>query len=436
MIYISAKYWKIMSLILSKQIMALENLVTEKKKFDVNKIREDFPILSREIYGKPLVYLDNAATTQKPKQVIEKLVKYYSGYNSNIHRGVHYLSQKSTTEYDKARSIIQKFINAEYFEEIVFTRGATESVNLVASSWGRHNIGKGDEIVITHMEHHANIVPWQMLCREKDAVLKVIPINDAGELIVDELENLVTEKTKLISFVHISNSLGTVNPAKQIIDFAHSRNIPVLLDGAQSVQHTKIDVRELGCDFFVASGHKIYGPTGIGFLYGKKDILESMQPYQTGGDMISTVSFEKTTFNELPYKFEAGTPNIAGAIGLGEAIKYIENLGLGNIAAYEEELLSYGTSLLQSIDGLRIIGTAKNKSSILSFVLDNAHPHDVGTILDMDGIAIRTGQHCTEPVMHRFGIPATSRASISFYNTKEELDVLANSIINVIKTFS
>ncbi len=416
--------------------MALENLVTDKKEFDILKIRQDFPILSREIYGKPLIYLDNAATTQKPRQVIEKLTNYYSGYNSNIHRGVHYLSQKSTTEYDKARNIIRKFINAANFEEIIFTRGATESVNLVASSWGRQNIGKGDEIVISHMEHHANIVPWQLLCREKEAVLKIIPIDDNGELILDELENLVTEKTKLISFVHISNSLGTINPAKQIIDFARSRNIPVFLDGAQSVQHLKIDVQELGCDFFVASGHKIYGPTGIGFLYAKKEILESMAPYQTGGDMISSVSFEKTTFNELPYKFEAGTPNIAGAIGLGEAIKYIDRLGLDNIAAYEAELLEYGTNLLENIEGLKIIGTAKQKSGILSFVLDNAHPHDVGTILDMDGIAIRTGQHCTEPVMHRFGIPATSRASLSFYNTKEELDVLANSIMNVIKTFS
>lgn len=416
--------------------MRTENMTEEKQALDVIKIRQDFPILSREVYGKPLVYLDNAATTQKPRQVIEKLTDYYTNYNSNIHRGVHYLSQKATNEYDNARNIIRNFINAGHSEEVIFTRGATESVNLVASAWGRQNIGRGDEILITHMEHHANIVPWQVLCREKEAILKVAPINDDGELIFDEFEKLITEKTKLISFVHISNSLGTINPAKQLIELAHSRNIPVLLDGAQSVQHTKIDVRELDCDFFVASGHKIYGPTGIGFLYAKKSLLESMQPYQTGGDMISSVSFEKTTFNELPYKFEAGTPNIAGAIGLGEAIKYLEGIGLENIARYEAELLEYGTDLLQAIGGLKLIGTAKHKSSILSFVLDNAHPHDVGTILDMDGIAIRTGQHCTEPVMKRFGIPATSRASISFYNTKEELDVLANSIINVIKTFS
>lgn len=416
--------------------MRTDNMVMEEQAFDVIKIRQDFPILGRELYGKPLVYLDNAATTQKPLQVINKLREFYSDYNSNIHRGVHYLSQKSTTEYDKARILIKKFINAAHPEEVIFTRGATESVNLVAYSWGRKNVNEGDEILITHMEHHANIVPWQMLCEEKGAKLKVVPINDYGELMIDEFEKLLNEKTKLVSFVHISNSLGTINPAKQIIEMAHSWNVPVLLDAAQSVQHTNIDVQELDCDFLVASGHKIYGPTGIGFLYGKKYLLDSMPPYQTGGDMITSVSFEKTLFNEIPYKFEAGTPNIAGAIGLGEAIKYIGNIGLENIARYEAELLEYGTKLLQNIDGLRLIGTANHKASILSFVLENAHPHDIGTILDLDGVAVRTGQHCTEPVMKRFGIPATTRASISFYNTKEELDVLANSILNVIKTFS
>ncbi len=413
-----------------------QETTTTMKTFDVMAVREDFPILSRQVHGKPLVYLDNAATTQKPRRVIDRITDYYTNFNSNIHRGVHFLSQAATSQYDQAREIVRKFVNAARPEEIIFTRGATESVNLVAASWGRKHIGAGDEVLITHMEHHANIVPWQIVCQEKGARLIVAPIDDNGELIMDEFEKLITERTKLVSVVHISNSLGTINPVAKIIELAHAAGVPVLVDGAQSVQHTAIDVRELDCDFFVASGHKIYGPTGTGFLYAKKHILEDMPPYQSGGDMIASVSFEKTIFNELPFKFEAGTPNIGGAIALGEALAYVQDLGLDSIAAYEAELLDYGTQLLSSIDGLRMIGTASRKASILSFVLDNVHPHDIGTFLDMDGIAVRTGQHCTEPLMKRFGIPATTRASVSFYNTKEELDILAKSITEVIKMFS
>lgn len=404
--------------------------------FDINKIRADFPTLKVLVRNKPLVYLDNAATTQKPQSVIDSIIDYYTNYNSNIHRGVHLLSQKATDEYEKSRKKIQKFINAKYIEEIIFTRGTTESINLVAHSYGRLVLNEGDEVLISGMEHHSNIVPWQLVCAEKKALLKVIPLNDDGEIIFEEFEKLISEKTKIISIVHISNSLGTINPIEDVIKLAHKHGIPVLIDAAQSVQHLKIDVKTLNCDFLAFSGHKLYGPTGIGALYVKKSILEKMQPYQGGGDMIRSVSFEKTLYNDLPYKFEAGTPNIEAAIGLGYAIDYISSIGLDNIYKYENELLEYGKGILSEIKELRHIGNAKKKSSVLSFDINGIHPHDIGTMLDMDGVAIRTGHHCTEPVMRRYGVPATSRASISFYNTKEELNVLADSIRKVIKMFS
>jgi len=404
--------------------------------FDVQKIREDFPILKTQVRGKPLIYLDNAATTQKPFTVIERIQKYYLEENSNVHRGVHYLSELATKEFEGARETVKNFINAESVEEIIFTRGTTEAINLVANSFGKTFLNEGDEIIISEMEHHSNIVPWQILCEEKNAKLKVIPFDDNGELIIYELENLITEKTKLISIVHISNSLGTINPIKKIIEIAHSYAIPVLVDGAQSIMHNKIDVQDLGCDFFVFSGHKIYGPTGIGVLYGKKELLEQMLPYQGGGDMIKSVTFEKTIYNDLPYKFEAGTPNIEGAIGLKAAIEYLSKIGLDQISIYENELLQYATEKLSQIPQLKIIGTAKEKASIISFVIENIHPHDIGTILDFEGIAVRTGHHCTQPVMQHFKIPATTRASFSFYNTKEEIDQLFNALQKVIKVFS
>lgn len=404
--------------------------------FDVQKIREDFPILKLQVRGKSLIYFDNAATTQKPISVIERIQKYYLEENSNVHRGVHYLSELATKEFENARETVKNFINAESVEEIIFTRGTTEAINLVANSFGKTFLNEGDEIIISEMEHHSNIVPWQILCEEKNAKLKVIPFDDNGELIIDELENLITEKTKLISIVHISNSLGTINPIKKIIEIAHSYAVPVLVDGAQSIMHNKIDVQDLGCDFFVFSGHKIYGPTGIGVLYGKKELLEQMLPYQGGGDMIKSVTFEKTIYNDLPYKFEAGTPNIEGAIGLKAAIEYLSKIGLDQISIYENELLQYATEKLSQIPQLKIIGTAKEKASIISFVIENIHPHDIGTILDFEGIAVRTGHHCTQPVMQHFKIPATTRASFSFYNTKEEIDQLFNALQKVIKVFS
>jgi len=414
------------------------NNISEKVsiKFDVQKIREDFPILKTQVRGKNLVYFDNAATTQKPISVIERIQKYYLEENSNVHRGVHYLSELATKEFESARETVRNFINAESIEEIIFTRGTTEAINLVANSFGKTFISEGDEIIISEMEHHSNIVPWQILCEEKKAKLKIIPFDDNGELILDELENLITERTKLISIVHISNSLGTINPVKKIIEIAHSYAITVLIDGAQSIMHSKIDVQDLGCDFFVFSGHKIYGPTGIGVLYGKKEWIDQMMPYQGGGDMIKSVTFEKTIYNDLPYKFEAGTPNIEGAIGLKAAIDYLNEIGLEQISVYENELLQYATDKLSEIPQLKIIGTAKEKASIISFILENIHPHDVGTILDFEGIAVRTGHHCTQPVMQHFNIPATTRASFSFYNTKEEIDKLFSAIQKVIKVFS
>lgn len=410
-------------------------ITVSKNIYDINRIREDFPILKKKVHDKNLVYLDNAATTQKPTFVIDKVNKYYTTMNANIHRGVHALSQEATEAFESARIQIKQFINALGKNQVIFTRGTTEAINLVASSYGRTNIKEGDEIIISHMEHHSNIVPWQLLCKEKNARLRVIPVNDDGELIFEEFEKLVNKRTKFISIVYVSNSLGTINPIKEIIKYAHQFNIPVLVDAAQAVNHLKVDVQDLDCDFLAFSGHKIYGPTGIGALYGKVELLEAMPPYQGGGDMISKVTFEETTFNELPHKFEAGTPDIAGAIGLGAAIEYINRIGIENIKEHEKILLEYATQKIAEVPGLRIIGTAKEKTSVLSFVLDNIHPHDIGTFLDFEGVAIRTGHHCTQPLMQRFKIPATSRASFAMYNTKEEVDVLVNGLKKIIEVF-
>jgi cysteine desulfurase/selenocysteine lyase len=404
--------------------------------FDVSRIRNDFPILAQQVHGKPLVYLDNAATSQKPQSVLDALNRYYTTENSNIHRGIHYLSEQATADYEESRSKIRRLVNASDDREIIFVRGTTEGINLVAGSYGRANVGEGDEVIISAMEHHSNIVPWQILCQERGAHLRVVPMNDDGELLVDEYDRLLGPRTRLVSMVHVSNSLGTINPIRRVIEMAHSRGVPVLVDGAQSAPHMNVDVQDLDCDFFAFSGHKLYGPTGIGVLYGKADLLESMPPYQGGGDMIKSVSFEKTTYNSLPYKFEAGTPNIAGTIGLGAAVDYVSSIGLENIESYEHELLEYGTKALSSISGLRLIGTARKKAGILSFVLDGVHPHDIGTILDSEGIAVRTGHHCTQPVMERFGIPATARASLAFYNTRDEIDALVKGIDKVMEVFS
>ncbi len=404
--------------------------------FDVMRIREDFPILKTIVHGKLLVYLDNAATTQKPQLVIDSLSEYYTSTNSNIHRGVHTLSEKATREFEEARIKVKNFINAASEKEIIFTRGTTESINLVANSFGRSNLNEGDEILITGMEHHSNIVPWQLIAAERKAVLKAAPITDSGELILEEFEKLITERTKIISVVYLSNSLGTINPVEEIIKIAHKHGIPVLLDAAQAISHIPIDVQKLDCDFLAFSGHKIYGPTGIGILYGKEKLLEQMPPFMGGGDMISRVTFTKTTYNELPYKFEAGTSNIADAIGLGAALDYINSIGLNSISKYEKHLLDYTANELSNVEGLRIIGTAAEKSSVISFVLKNVHPHDVGTFLDFEGIAVRTGHHCTQPLMDRFNIPATSRASFALYNTIEEADVLVRGIKKVIEAFS
>jgi cysteine desulfurase/selenocysteine lyase len=371
------------------------------------------------------VYLDNAATTQKPQCVISAIDNYYCEINSNVHRGVHFLSEKATSAYEHARETISSFINAARTSEIIFVRGTTEAINLVANCYGNENINEGDEIIISALEHHSNIVPWQMLCERKNAVLRIIPINDNGELLFEEYEKLFSERTKFVSVSHVSNSLGTINPVKRIIDTAHKHGVPIMIDGAQAVQHLKVDMRELDADFYAFSGHKLYGPTGIGVLYGKEKFLENMPPYQGGGDMIKSVSFEKTIYNDLPYKFEAGTPDISGAIGLAAAINYVSETGLDNIAKHEKEVLEYATKKMLKIDGLRIIGTAKEKSSVLSFLIGNIHPYDAGTILDRLGVAIRTGVHCTEPLMNRLGIPGTARASFAMYSTKEEVDLLA-----------
>jgi cysteine desulfurase/selenocysteine lyase len=403
-----------------------------EKKFDVYAIRKDFPILEKTVNGNPLVYIDNAATTQKPKAVIDSHVDYYLHHNANIHRGVYQLSTESSEAYDEAREKVRKFINAPESREIIFTRGATESINLVTSTYGRRFIGEGDEIIISTMEHHANIVPWQILCGEKNSVLRIIPITDSGEIIMDDYVKLLNDKTKFVSVAHVSNTLGTINPVKEIIRLAHERNIPVLIDGAQAVPHMRIDIQDLGCDFYAFSGHKMFGPTGIGVLYGKAELLEAMPPYQAGGDMISHVSFEKTTFNEIPTKFEAGTPNIAGAIGLGISIDYLNNLDFKLLEEHEKELLDYANEKLKDIPGIRFIGTAKNKSSVVSFVIEGLNSLDIGIMLDTMGIAVRTGQHCTEPLMSRFGITGTVRASFALYNTKEEVDLFVEGLKKVI----
>jgi cysteine desulfurase / selenocysteine lyase len=396
--------------------------------FEVERIRADFPALHQQVYGKPLVYLDNAATTQKPYQVIEALDHYYRWDNANIHRAVHQLSERATRNYEAARNKAQRFINAAQREEVVFVRGTTEAINLVAQSFARPRLQAGDEILISYMEHHSNIVPWQIVCEQAGARLRVAPINEAGELILEEYEKLLSPRTRLVAVAHASNALGTINPISKMIELAHGRGIPVLLDGAQAVPHLPVNVQQLDCDFYAFSGHKMVGPTGIGVLYGKQEWLEAMPPYQGGGDMIRSVSFEKTLYNELPYKFEAGTPAIAEVIGLGAAIDYLETVGMDNVAAYERELLAYATQILAQIPGVRLIGTAREKVGVLSFVLEEIHPHDMGTILDREGIAIRTGHHCAQPVMDRFGVPATARASFAFYNTRAEVDALAVGI--------
>ena len=395
---------------------------------DVEQIRKDFPILQTEMRGKPLVFLDSAASSQKPKVVIDAISNYYSYQHANVHRGVYELSQEATDAFELGRERVREFINAESTDEIIFTRGCTESINLVASCYGRQFLNEGDEVIISAMEHHSNIVPWQMICEEKGAVLKVIPLNEKGEIIFDEYEKLLSEKTKIVSIVHISNALGTINPIKEVIDIAHERNIPVLVDGAQATLHTKIDVRALDADFYTFSGHKVYGPTGIGVLYGKRKWLDAMPPYQGGGEMIKNVSFEKTTYNELPFKFEAGTPDISGAIGLGVALKYITELDFDAIADHEAELLAYGTEKLLEIDGLRIIGTADKKASVISFLIDGTHPYDIGTILDKMGIAVRTGHHCAQPIMDFYKIPGTVRASFAVYTSKEDIDKLVAGV--------
>ncbi len=404
--------------------------------FDVEAVRRDFPILSREIGGKPLVYLDSAATSQKPQVVIDALVAYYSDINANVHRGVHTLSQEATDAYEGGRSRVRQFINAAEDAEIIFTRGTTEGINLVAQTLGAQRAEQGSEVIISNMEHHSNVVPWQILCEQRGARLRVVPINEDGELLMDEYEKLLGPQTALVSIVHMSNALGTINPVKDIVAMAHSHGVPVLLDGAQAAPHLSVDVRDLDCDFYAFSGHKLFGPTGIGVLYGKRELLESMPPYQGGGEQIKSVTYEKTIYNDLPYKFEAGTPHIAGVVGLGAAIDYVNDIGLERAAAYEHELLEYGTEQLQAIEGLRLIGTARQKASVLSFLLDNIHPHDIGTVLDTQGIAIRTGHHCAQPLMQRFQIPATARASLAFYNTKAEIDALVEGIHRTFEVFS
>jgi cysteine desulfurase/selenocysteine lyase len=407
-----------------------------KRKFDLEKIRKDFPILSRHVNGNPLVYLDNAATSQKPQAVIDALTSYYTFDNANIHRGLYFLSELATEQYENARLKVKEFINAISVSEIVFVKGSTEAINLVASSLCRaKHFRDGDEVIISGMEHHANIVPWQLMGDRKKIGIKVIPITDDGELELDELEKLISEKTKLVSIVHISNSLGTINPVKKIIEIAHSKKIPVLIDGAQAIPHQKVDVQELDADFYAFSGHKVFGPTGIGVLYGKAEFLEMMPPYQGGGDMIRTVTFEKTTFDDIPRKFEAGTPNIAGGIGLGAAIDYLNQFDRNELVVHEQNLLDYATKQLLTINGLKIIGNSKEKSSVISFIIDGIHPYDIGTIIDTDGIAIRTGHHCTQPVMKRYNLPATARASFAFYNCKEEIDKLVFSLHKVKKMF-
>jgi len=400
---------------------------------DVAAIRRDFPILTRKVHGHPLVYLDNAATTQKPRTVIDAELGFYREICSNVHRGVHELSGRATEAFESARGRVRRFLGAADDHELIFLRGVTEGVNLVAQSWGRANVGPGDEILITAMEHHSNIVPWQMLCQEKGATIKVAPINDAGEVILEAYAAMLGPKTRMVAMVHQSNSLGTINPVKKMIEMAHAAGALALVDGAQAVAHQRVDVRDLAADFYVMSGHKIYAPSGIGALYGRAELLEAMPPWQGGGDMILSVTFERSTYNQIPFKFEAGTPNVAGAIGLGAAIAYLDQVGLATAGAHEAGLLSYATEVLSAIPDLRIIGTAREKASVISFVVDDIHPHDIGTILDGEGIALRTGHHCTQPVMDRYGVAATVRASFAMYNTREEVDALAAGLRKVIE---
>ena len=404
--------------------------------FDVRRVRADFPILGTCVHGRPLVYLDNAATTQKPQVVLDAIDHYYTATNSNVHRGVHQLSERATDAFEGARETVRRFLNARHAREIVFTRNATESINLVAYAFGRSRIGAGDEVLISAMEHHSNIVPWQMLCEERGATLRVVPITDAGELVIEEYDRLLGPRTRLVAMTHMSNALGTVVPVRTIVERAHRHGVPVLLDGSQAAYHMAVDVQALDCDFYVCTGHKLYGPTGIGVLYGKEAVLEAMPPFLGGGDMIAEVTFERTTYNELPHKFEAGTPHIAGAVGLGAALDYLGAIGMEAIAAHERDLLAYGMAALQGVPGVRIIGTAREKASILSFVMDVAHPHDIGTIVDREGVAIRTGHHCAQPVMRRFGIPATARASLALYNTREEIDALVAALGKVREVFA
>jgi cysteine desulfurase/selenocysteine lyase len=404
--------------------------------YDVERVRKDFPILHQQLRGRPLVYLDNAATGQKPQAVIDALAHYYTTDNANIHRGVHTLSQRATDAYEGVRARVQRHLNAREAREIVFVRGTTEGINLVAQTFGRTRVGAGDEILISWMEHHSNIVPWQLLCEQTGAVLRVVPIDDDGALVMDAYDRLLSERTRLVAVAHVSNALGTINPVGPIVARAHARGIPVLLDGAQAVPHMAVDVQALDCDFYVFSSHKAFGPTGIGVLYGKASWLEQMPPYQGGGDMISSVTFEKTRYNALPHKFEAGTPHIAGVIGLGAAIDYLNAVGLERIGAYEHELLRYGTEALAGAPGVRLIGTAREKASVLSFVVEGVHAHDVGTILDHEGIAVRAGHHCAMPVMERFGVPATARASLALYNTREEIDALVRALHKVREIFA
>ena len=418
-----------------KAIAKAADSQTRPQEFDVARVRNDFPILSQKIHGKPLVYFDNGATSQKPRAVIDRLARYYAEENSNIHRGVHSLSERATADYEAARAKLRGFINAQSEKEIVFVRGTTEAINLVAQSYGRSFLNAGDEIIVSAMEHHSNIVPWQMVCAQVGARLRVIPINHDGEIVMEEYGRLLNERTKFVAVTHVSNALGTIVPVKDVIGLAHARGVPVLLDGAQAVPHLQVDVRDLNCDFYAFSGHKMFGPTGIGVLYGRAELLEKMPPYQGGGDMISLVTFEKTHYNVLPYKFEAGTPNIAGVIGLGAAVDYLQTLDWNQVAAHEHRLLSYATDALAAIDPVRIIGTARDKAGVLSFVLDHVHAHDVGTILDQEGVAVRAGHHCAMPVMQRFGVPATTRASFAFYNTVEEIDVLVKALRRVLQVF-
>ena len=405
------------------------------RRLDVEAIRRDFPILSREVHGKPLVYLDNAATTQKPEAVISAGADMYRRSYGNIHRGVHQLSVEATDAYEGAREKMRAFVNAAEVREIVFVRGTTEGINLIAQTFGRQRVGEGDEVVVTALEHHSNIVPWQLLCEEKKAHLKVVPIDRTGEVQIGELERILTPRTRIVSVAHVSNALGTLLPVRRIVEIAHARGIPVAIDGAQAVPRLPVDVREIGCDFYAFSGHKMYGPTGIGVLYGRAELLDAMPPFQGGGDMISSVTFEKTTWNVLPYKFEAGTPDIAGAVGLGAAVDYISKIGIENVTAHEEDLLDYATASVTGLPGLTVIGTAREKIGVLSFTLDGIHPHDIGTVLDQEGIAIRTGHHCAQPVMEFFGIPATARASLAVYNTRGEIDALTEGIRKVQRMF-